>query len=78
MSGGSAEAAQELANWLKGEKTSADLYKNVKPMPMPEAMQQLCAFVQREADAFSPSYEYENPWLAKKENKGKKPKPPKK
>ena len=75
----SAAALKLELSWLDGGAGEGDLYKATpQAMKMEDVQKALIAFTNREPDPFMPNYEYENPWLAKKENKGKKPRPARK
>ena len=64
---------KEIA-FLADGKEMPPLYLNA--MPASEAAKCIVKFTETWPDPFSPSYPYSNAWANKKDNKGKKDRPP--
>lgn len=67
------EMKLELA-YCNGTHEKGNLYGT--PMTAEAACKEVISFMESEAEPFSPNYAFANPWVPKKENKGKKDKPP--
>ena len=60
--------------YLEGDAGKGPLYPG-KATPVSQAADRICNFTRSWPDPFAPDFNYANPWLTKKDNKGKKDRP---